>query len=108
MKTTINILCVIAIAALLAFPHIDIELPLEKSSPIADAFGEALADYLVEVAESDEGFVNKSKALQAAFEESAKHAYEAGLSPEVDKLPEGDETTDALDALLLKTAEGLR
>ena len=110
MKATLNIVCILGIVAVLAFPHLpDINIPIDDGqSKIEAAFSGQLAAYFTEIANADKSIQEKEIAIVAAFSNSGKVAYEEGLKEQVDRL-EGTETdTGSLDELLLEVAEELQ
>lgn len=77
MKAAVNVICVIAIAALLAFPYINIELPpVDKGSPIADAFVMSLATDLESIADAvgDKSPAEVDAAIENAFKRATDEA----------------------------------
>lgn len=109
MKTAVNITGMLAIVVLLLIPHLDITIPIDggSDSPIGEAFAKSLADYMIEIAESNKPIRDKRAATVRAFENSAKVAYRDGMQSQVDQLQDS-ESTDELDALLLKIAGELQ
>lgn len=77
MKTTINIIGTIAIVALLAFPHIDIDIPISGGeSPLAEAFATQLATDLNAIAGGvgEKSPAEIDKAIENAFDRAADAA----------------------------------
>ena len=110
MKTTINIVCILGIIAVLAFEYMpDVVIPINGGgSEITAAFEDSLSGYLTEIAESDKTIAEKEALIMVAFEDSSKRAYMGGLADRMDALPTDATTTDDVDKLLLQVAEELK
>lgn len=111
MRATINIVCLIGIFAVLAFPHLpDINIPIDDGgqSKIEEAFSGQLAAYFTEIANADKTIQEKQKAIELAFENSAKSAYAVGMQSQVEAIPDDETDTGSLDELLLKVAEEMQ